>query len=159
MATDLIVDFPCNPRKSRTVRFAEMSQLHIFKLQDVARHELWYTKEEYRLMELVRLQDVLKVRAAAARKPREPADVHDDMSTKESVCVMGIEHLLTPACINEVRACRARCTRAVLMEQARQGPSPDPDLGWEAISLASLVQTREATLRAMRLGELHQESI
>lgn len=156
MTGDLIVDFP-RYLKLRRVHFAESSQLHIYERHNVARQELWYTKAEYELMALVRRKDVLQVRAAAASSSREPVD--DDISTKESVCLMGIEHLLTSACIKEVRACRARCTRAVLTKQARQGqgPSSDLELGWEAIALASLAQTRKATLRARQLGVLHRD--
>lgn len=152
--TDLIVDFP-HQRNLRKVRFSETSQLHMYERHNVARQELWYTKAEYDLMALTRREDVLslrvRVRAAAANSSREPGI---DL-TQESVCVMGIEHLLTPACIKGVRACRARCIRAVLTEQARQGPSPDLELGWEAIALASLAQTKQARLRARKLGAIH----
>ncbi len=77
-----------------------------------------------------------------------------------SDCV-GIEHLLTRASMNEVRTCRARCVDAVLEEQARQmtDQSASSRLGWAAIALASLTQTRTSTLRAQILGQLHQESI
>ena len=125
----------------------------MYERHNVARQELWYTKAEYDLMALTRQEDVLRVRvrAAAANSSREP----DIDLTQESVCVMGIEHLLTPACIKGVRACRARCIRAVLTEQARQGPSPDLELGWEAMTLASLAQTKQARLRARKLGAIH----
>jgi len=153
MNADLILDFP-HQRKSRAVHFAETAQLHIFKRPNVARHELFYTSSEYDLMKLVVREDVLAVRAA--RTSRGAVD-DDDVSAIESVCFMGIEHLLTPACTDEVRACRARCIRAVLTEQARQGPYPR--FCWEAITLASFAQTRKAALRARKLGKLHQESI
>ena len=118
MTTDLIVDFPRHQRKSRAVHFAELAQLHIFERQHAARHELSYTSVEYDLMKLVRRNDLLKVRAA--RNSRE-ADHDETASTKESVCLMGIEHLLTPACINEVRSCRARCIQAVLTASEARG--------------------------------------
>jgi len=106
-------------------------------------------------MKLVVSEDVLDVRAA--RTSHEAVD--DDASSKESACFIGIEHLLAPACRDEVRACRARCIRAVLAEQSRQGPSAR--FGWEAIaiSLASLAQTRQPVVRARKLGKLHQESL
>ena len=153
MNADLIVDFP-HQRKSRAVHFAETAQLHIFKRPNVDRRELFYTKSEYDLMKLVVREGVL---AARAGRTSRGAVVDDDVLSKESVCFMGIEHLLTPACIDEVRACRARCVRAVLTEQARQGPTPR--FGWEAIALASFAQTRKAVLRARMLGVIHQESI
>jgi hypothetical protein len=153
MNADLIVDFPHQrKRKSRAVHFAETAQLHIFKRPNVARRELFYTTSEYDLMILVVREDVLAVRAGRPSR----GDV-DDVPAIESVCFMGIEHLLTPACTDEVRTCRARCIRAVLTEQARQGPYPR--FGWEAIALASFAQTRKAGLRARKLGKLHQESI
>eukprot|EP00984_Skeletonema_dohrnii_P001586 scaffold496_cov108-Skeletonema_dohrnii-CCMP3373.AAC.2 len=155
MNADLIVDFPQQrKRKSRAVHFAETAQLCIFKRPNVARHELFYTSSEYDLMKLVIREDVLAARAAMALRD---SGEDDDVLSKESVCFMGIEHLLTPACIDEVRACRARCVRAVLTEQARQGPTPR--FGWEAIALASFAQTRKAVLRARMLGVIHQESI
>jgi len=77
-----------------------------------------------------------------------------DVSTDEgSVCWVGIEYLLTPASSHEVRACRARCIRAVLAMQARQGSSTMD------IAFASFVQTRKAVLRAKKLGNLLQDSI
>ena len=111
MNADLIVGFPHQRKKCRTVHFAETAQLHIFKRPNVARRELFYTTSEYDLMILVVREDVLAVRAA-----RTSRGAVDDVPAIESVCFMGIEHLLTPACIDEVRACRARCIRAVLTE-------------------------------------------
>ena len=153
MNADLIVDFP-HQRKNRAVHFAETAQLHIFNRPNVARHELSYTKSEYDLMKLVVGEDVLAVRAG--RTSREPGDGYKE----SALCFMGIEHLLTPTCIDEVRACRARCIRAVLTEQARAtSASATRFVGWETIALASFAQTRKAGLRARKLGKLHQESI
>mmetsp|Transcript_7524 Transcript_7524/g.11221 ORF Transcript_7524/g.11221 Transcript_7524/m.11221 type:complete len:158 (+) Transcript_7524:55-528(+) len=157
MNADLIVGFPHQRKKCRTVHFAETAQLHIFKRPNVARRELFYTKSEYDLMKLVVREDVLAVRAA--RTSRGAVD-DDDVPAIESVCFMGIEHLLTPACTDEVRACRARCIRAVLTEQARtRSATATRFVGWETIALASFAQTRKAGLRARKLGKLHQESI
>ena len=158
MNADLIVDFPHQrKRKSHAVHFAETAQLHIFKRPNVARRELFYTKSEYDLMILVVREDVLAVRAG--RPSRGDVD-DDDVSSKERVCFMGIEHLLTPACIDEVRACRANCIQAVLTEQARaRSASATGFVGWETIAFASLAQTRKAILRARKLGKLHKESI
>eukprot|EP00986_Skeletonema_menzelii_P014083 scaffold8888_cov129-Skeletonema_menzelii.AAC.4 len=158
MTAVLIVDFPhqCN---TRAVHFAETAQMLVLKRPNVARRELWYAKAEYAQMKLVLRQDILTVRSA--RTSREAVD--DDTSStqaEESVCLMGIEHLLTPACINEVRTCRARCIQAVLTEQARvRDASATSFDGWERIALASIAQTRRAKRRARRLGELHQESV
>ena len=157
MNADLIVDFPHQRKKCRAVHFVETAQLHIFKRPNVARRELFYTTSEYDLMILVVREDVLAVRA---RRPSRGAVDDDDVSSKDRVCFMGIEHLLTPACIDEVRACRARCIRVVLTEQARAtSASATRFVGWEAIALASFAQTRKAGLRARKLGKLHQESI
>ena len=155
MNADLIVDFPHQrKRKSHAVHFAETAQLHIFKRPNVARRELFYTTSEYDLMKLVVREDVLAVRAG--RPSRGDVD-DDDVSSKERVCFMGIEHLLTPACIDEVRACRARCIRVVLTEQARAtSASATRFVSWETIALASFAQTRMAALRARMLVELHQ---
>ena len=69
-----------------------------------------------------------------------------------SVCCIGIEHLLTPAIVRQRRACIDRCIDAVLTEQERRGSS-EMD-----IALASFVHSRGATLRARKLGRLHQDS-
>mmetsp|Transcript_36650 Transcript_36650/g.74818 ORF Transcript_36650/g.74818 Transcript_36650/m.74818 type:complete len:165 (-) Transcript_36650:9-503(-) len=150
MNADLIVDFP-HQRKNRAAHFAKTAQLRIFNRPNVARHELSYTRSEYDLMKLVVGEDVLAVRAG--RTSREPGDE----SKESALCFMGIEHLLTPACIDEVRACRARCIRAVLTEQARaRSASATGFVDWETIAFASLAQTRKAILRARKLGKLHE---
>ena len=155
--TDLIIDLP-HQRKLRAVQFAETSQLYIYKRHDTARHEPWYTMSEYYSMKLAIREDVLEVRAQAlAGAPFNYAGNGDASAVESGGCCIGIEHLLTPACMDEVRACRARCIRAVLAEQVRQHPSAL--FGWEAIALASLAQTRKAGLRARGLGQLHQDSI
>eukprot|EP00984_Skeletonema_dohrnii_P020984 scaffold10367_cov109-Skeletonema_dohrnii-CCMP3373.AAC.1 len=82
-------------------------------------------------------QDALQARAG------------DALSEEDSGFWIGIAHLLTPACMLEVKACRFRCARAVLAEQARQSSSAS--VGWENIALASLAQTRKAVLRARKL--------
>jgi hypothetical protein len=114
----------------------------------VARHELWYTKAEYHDMRLDIKEDVLEVRSNAA--DGFPFDYSGDDDA--SVCCIGIEHLLTPACILEVRRCRARCVYAVLAKQATS-----QDLS--GIALASFAQTRKAALRARTLGKLHRDSV
>ena len=106
-------------------------------------------------MILVVREDVLAARAAMALRDSG----EDDMFAIaiESVCVLEIEHLLTPADTDEVRACRARCIQAVLTEQAMaRSASATRFVSWETIALASFAQTRMAALRARMLGELHQ---
>ncbi len=81
----------------------------------------------------------------------------DPASDKGSGFWIGIAHLLTPACTLEVQACRRRCIRAVLTEQARQdscGSSRSED-----VALASSAETSKPVLRARRLGRLHQDCI
>ena len=139
MATDLMVDFP--PQSSSRVRFAESSELIISRRHNVARHELVYTKEEYDRMNLAIWEDVLAARS------RESAD--GGTSTNESVCLIGIEHLLKPELIAEVRGCRRRCTRAVLTEQAKErGASATSFLCWESIARVSLEQTKNSLKKA-----------
>ena len=92
--------------------------------------------------------DVLQVRARAS----------DSASKEDSGFWIGISHLLTPACVLEVQACRRRCVGAVLAEQAK-GPSASASLRSEDIALASSAETRKAVLRARKLGQLHHYSI
>ena len=159
--TDLIVDFPHQRSFRCAVHFAETAELLIVERPKVARSELWYTRAEYAHMALRRQEDILALRAGrTSLLEAADADVDDDTSTtqaEESLSFMGIEHLLTPASMNEVRSCRTRCIQAVLTEQARQDDSSSR-LGWESIALASLAQTRKAKLRARMLGEFHQQS-
>ena len=111
-------------------------------------------------MKLALKEDVLNIRALTSKDAAfayygdNAIEAEDDSSIW-----IGIAHLLTPACVYEVMACRARCKRAVLAEQARQNQDPSSRLGWERIALASFAETRKAVLRAMKLGELHHEYI
>jgi hypothetical protein len=169
---DLIVDFPHQRSNHRVaaVQFADTAQMYTVERHEdygnmnngngVARHELWYTKAEYYSMKLAIREDVGEVRAQAlAGVPFNYAGNDDDdassaeESSATSVCCIGIEHLLTPACMLKVNTCRARCTRAVLVEQSRQGAS-EMD-----VALASFSQTRKSVLRGRKLGKLHQGSI
>ena len=150
--TDLIVAF-LQQRNHPVVRFADAPQLYIVERHEVARHELWYTTAEYYLMQLAIEQDVLYVRTQLLAG----VPFNTILADESSVCCVGIEHLLTPACIDEKKACRARCIRAVLTEQAKHHPSAR--FGWEAIALASFAQTRQPILRARKLGKLQQITI
>lgn len=149
LSSELIVDFPLK-RNPAHVRFAETAQLYIVpRHEDKNKNELWYTKAEYNSMKRNIKQDVIQVRARAS----------DSASKEDSGFWIGISHLLTPACALEVQACRRRCVRAVLAEQAIQRPSSSASLRSEDIALASSAETRRAVLRARKLGQLHQYSI
>ena len=161
MSDDLIVDFPKRRIRHRAVRFAEAARRYIVERHEdydtensVARHELWYTKAEYRDMRLAVKEDVLEVRAKAA----DGSPFNYSGSDDASVCCIGIEHLLTPACLLEVKRCRARCVNAVLAVQARP-PDPSSTHIYIYIALASIGQTRKVALRARTLGKLHQNAI
>ena len=111
---------------------------------------------------LIDCMGVLNIRAMTSSNDSAFACSGDDAAAaaeEDSGFWIGIAHLLTPACVNEVMACRARCKRAVLAEQARQDLYPSARSRWEDIALASFAQTRKAVLRARELGKLHQESI
>ena len=151
MASELIVDFPLK-RSHAHVRFAKTAQLHVVpKHEDKHKSELWYTKAEYNAMKRTIKQDVLQVRARATDC--------DWTSEEDRGSWIVIAHLLTPTCELEMQACRRRCVRAVLAEQAIQGPSASASSGSEYIALASSAETRRAVLRARKLGKLHQYSI
>jgi len=145
MAAELIVDFPLK-RNHDVVRFAETAQLYIVDRHD-DNNELWHTKAEYKSMKRNIKRDVLQARASDSASETE----------EESGSWIGIAHLLTPACVLEVQACRRRCVRAVLTEQARQEASGS--LRCEDIALASLATTRKSVLRAKMLGRFHQDCI
>jgi len=172
--SNLIVEFPSfdrrNHRMMQAVRFADtveesVVQRHVDNEEHkVDRQELWYTKADYRRMKLDVKRDVLEVRAnASAGAPfrysgdDDDADESSGGSSSSSVCCIGIEHLLTPACVLGVKTCRARCKQAVFSEQARQSPSAR--YSWEGTALASIAQTRKPVLRARMLGKLHRDSI
>ena len=157
--TDLIiVDFP-RQRKLPKVQFAETAKLHIYKRHNVPRRKLWFTTREYDLMKLAVREDVLKARAGRTSNETADSDADADASDAErSGFWIGIAHLLTPACIDEVRTCRAQCIYAVLTEQERQGLSTRFN-SWETIALASFAQTRQPVLRAMELGKLHRDTL
>lgn len=159
--SDMIVDFPPQ-RNHRAVRFADSAQLYIVERHvdheknnnKIARHDLWNTNAEYDRMKRSIVEDVLRVRAQAMVGAPVDYAGDDDISNEDgSVCCVGIEHLLTPACALEVRACRARCIRAVAAAQARQ------DSTMMDIAFASFAQTRKAVLRARVLGKLLRDSL
>ena len=126
MASELIIDFPLR-RNHMHVRFAKTAQLYIVHRHE-DKNELWYTDAEYNSMKRNIKQDVLQARAS-------------DWTTEEDRgSWIGIAHLLTPAFALEVQACRRRCVRAVLAEQARQLPSEC--LRSEGIALASSAETQ-----------------
>ena len=167
MAAELIVDFPTHPRNrsrstntKRLVQFANTSEMYIVDRHDdnegVDRHDLWYNKQDYSHMRLVVHKSVLSVRAMASTGV---AISYSGDNGSFDDCLMGIEHLLTPANALEVKACRARCVRAVLQEQARQTMNTSAMFGWESIAAASFAETRKAAVRARKLGKLHKDSI
>ena len=106
-------------------------------------------------MKLAKHQSALKVRAMAS--VGVPVRYSGDDGPSDD-CLIGIEHLLTPLIACEVMACRRRCVRAVLQEQARQAMNPDI-FGWDNIAMASFDETRRAAVRARKLGKLHRDSI
>ncbi len=121
-----------------------------------------YTSAEFYSMRRAVFEDVLENLVARTTSNETAAadgdaDDNDASALESSRCLIGIEHLLTPASVNEVMACRARCTHEVLAEQARQAPSARFRL--ETIAFASLGQTRQAALRARKLGRFHQDSL
>jgi len=134
-----------------------MAQMYFVERREdnhVAGHELWYTNVEYHSMTLAIEEHVLQARAhALAGVPLNYAGDDDAAADEDSVCCVGIEHLLTDDVMLEMEACRARCIQAVLAEQARQ------DASEMDIALASLAQTRKVALRARKLGKLHHEAI
>jgi hypothetical protein len=144
----------------RSVQFADTSEMYIVDHHDdnegVDRHDLWYNKQDYSHMRLAIQKSVLKVRAMASTGVAISYS-GDDGSFDD--CLMGIEHLLTPASALKIKACRARCVRAVLQEQARQTMNPSAMFGWESIAAASFAETRKAAVRARKLGKLHKDSI
>jgi len=110
-AADLTLDFPPHHQGRRNLRgvtFARTAQLYIVQRHEdneenkVARHELWYTKSEYDRMNLSVKEDVIKLHAKAVEgDPFDySGDCDDDASSnKSSVCCVGIEHLLSLACV------------------------------------------------------------
>jgi hypothetical protein len=83
---------------TRSVHFAETSLLHIV------------LKVREQILDGVFIDDLGK----------DDADTSEESSSSRIVCTMGIESRLTPARVNEVKTCRARCVLAVLKQQERQ---------------------------------------
>jgi regulator of RNase E activity RraB len=164
MAGELIVDFPTHQdrRSMRSVQFADTMEMHIVDRhgdnEDVDRRDLWYNESDYSRMRHAIQKSVLKVRAMDLTGV--PISYSGDDGSSND-CLIGIEHLLTQACMFEVKACRRRCVRAVLQEQARQrmNPSASAAFKWDAIAAASFDETRKAAVRAWKLGKLHQDSM
>eukprot|EP00984_Skeletonema_dohrnii_P023402 scaffold12501_cov87-Skeletonema_dohrnii-CCMP3373.AAC.1 len=162
MFEELIVDFPTHrSRSKRSVHFADTAKLHIVpRLDDnkhVHRRDLWYNDSDYSRMKLANQKSILKARAMASAGL--PVSYSGDDGAHND-CLIGIEHLLTPATAYEVMACRRRCVRAVLQEQARQrmNPSACETFRWDNIAIASFVESRRAAVRARKLGKLQASS-
>eukprot|EP00984_Skeletonema_dohrnii_P015972 scaffold7003_cov106-Skeletonema_dohrnii-CCMP3373.AAC.6 len=163
MAEELIVEFPTHrSRSKRSVHFADTAKLHIVPRlddnEDVHRRDLWCNESDYSRTKLANQKSILKVRAMASAGV--PVSYSGDDGAPND-CLIGIEHLLTPATAYGVVACRRRCVRAVLQEQERQAMNPFSceTSGWDNIAMASLVETRRAAVRARKLGKLHRDSI
>ena len=150
----LLVDFPTTHRNKRSVRFSETSEMCIVPRHEdnhgVRRQDLWYNKADYSRMKLAATESVLEVREMAS------AGIPVRYSSLV-VCLVDIEHLLTPETQLHVRLCRLRCVGAVLEEQARQMMNPSETFGWDNIAMASLGESRGAAVRACKLGKLHHE--
>ena len=150
----LIVDFPTSHRNNRSVHFSDTSEMCIVPRHEdnhgVRRQDLWYNKADYSRMKLAAAESVLEVREMAS------AGIPVRYSSLD-VCLVGIEHLLTPETQLHVRLCRLRCVGAVLEEQARQMMNPSETFGRDNIAMASLGETRGAAVRARKLGKLHHE--
>lgn len=158
---------------SRSLHFADTSSLYIVtkhheEREDVSRHDLWYTQTDTDLMKLAVRSDVLEVRdqMAAHGVSIDSLLDEDDHTSEEAiniVCLMGIESRLTHSRALEVKSCRARCVLAVLEEQKRQkmmdlSSSPtSTEPRWDTIALTSFSQTRDAAMRARKLGKRHQQ--
>ena len=158
---------------SRSLHFADTSSLYIVtkhheEREDVSRHDLWYTQTDTDLMKLAVRSDVLEVRdqMAAHGVSIDSLLDEDDHTSEEAiniVCLMGIESRLTQSRALEVKSCRARCVLAVLEEQKRQkmmdlSSSPtSTEPRWDTIALTSFSQTRDAAMRARKLGKRHQQ--
>ena len=158
---ELIVDFPTQRVRSRSIHFAERSEMkYVKRLTDydegIHRHELWYSELEYGLMKRANWDAVHAIRAKSLAGVPVSYGGNDGGSDDE--CLVGIEHLLTQGCINAVRTCRERCVHAVLAEQSIQASIPSR---WSAsnIALASYGQTGDAAIRARKLGQLHRKAI
>jgi len=147
-------------RRRRSVRFAKTMEVYIVDRhadnEDVDQHDLWYNESDYSRMRLAIKKSVLEVRAMASAGLPISYSGDDDGSSND--CLIGIEHLLTQACAIAVMACRRRCVRAVLQEQARQRMNPTSEtFRWDAIAAASYAETRNFAVRARKLGKLHEE--
>ena len=173
MTEDLIVDFPTTSNRRRSVRFADYSMMYLVRRHDdnkgVDRQDLWYSEEDYSRMRLARQDSVHEVRRLASdgvpiRSMYSGTTGHEkeEEGGSSEECLIGIEHLLTPATIVAVMTCRQRCIRVVLQEQARQrmmNSSGAGILGWDDIAFASIDATRRAKDRARQLGKLHHDSV
>jgi hypothetical protein len=171
MAGKLIVDFPTantDHRHNRSVHFADMAEMYIVPRHDgneeVLQQDLWYDHSDYTRMRLARQYSVLHVReiisAGIPVRYSGTGDGDEDRPPNVDDCLIGIEHLLTPANILEFIVCRRRCVGVVLEEQARQRQRMNPPdmIGWDSISIASISETRRAAVRAHKLGKLQRDA-
>lgn len=137
----------------KTVQFSA-NEVQLFEPQGQVA-QLYYSKDQYVLMRLDN-----DTAAADARKrlfqlqfsSTDPNSTEDDLE----IDLNGIEHLVTPSITDEVIKCKVNCQCAVLQEQARQvnAGKNDPD----KIARASLIHSKWATKRALKIGLQHARS-
>ena len=172
---ELIVDFPTattNPRNNRSVYFADMVEMCIVpRLDDYEEahgRDLWYDHSDYTRMRLARQDSVLHVRemisAGIPVRYSGTEDGDEDRLPNIDDCLIGIEHLLTPATVLEFIVCKLRCFRVVLAEQTRQRliqfMNPSDCNGWDhTVAVASMTVTRRAAVRARNLGKLQRDTV
>jgi len=152
--TDLIIDFPLQRHRCIAVHFAETLQTTDTYRRTPRRCSPWDLVHHSRIWP----HETWNQERCPQNSSRDAAFAcsGDDVASEEdSGYWIGI-HLLTPACIDEVNACRARarCKHAVLAEQGRQDLCPSARFRLEAIAFASMGQTRKAVLRARKLVKL-----
>lgn len=144
---------PSTKSIKKAVQFCA-NEIQLFEPQGQAA-QLYYSKDQYVLMRLDN-----DTAAADARKrlfqlqfsSTDPNSTEDDLE----IDLNGIEHLVTPSIIDEVINSKIKCQCAVLQEQARQvkAGENDPD----RIARASLIHSKWATKRALKIGLQHARS-
>ena len=158
----LIVDFPPRPWPSEgieakeeakpSVHFSQMSTV-IFFQDDMDPNKIWYSADAY-----TKMREDLKQASIDAQKKLSLSqrNSYGNFESTETMCLTGMEHLLSVKLIKKAYACRMKCLNAVLEEQKRQRyrGEYDPD----ALTLVSQHHSKWSRKRAFIIGMFNAET-
>mmetsp|Transcript_10660 Transcript_10660/g.22795 ORF Transcript_10660/g.22795 Transcript_10660/m.22795 type:complete len:133 (-) Transcript_10660:37-435(-) len=117
MITDLIVNFPDQGRRNRTVSFNEYSKMSVVENITIRyKDAVWLSKDEINEIRYKFKTSLRKVMSA----PGCGMEKYQLLKDNDSICLIGAENFITPSMTARVTKHRQDHTKKVLIEQERQ---------------------------------------